>query len=171
MKVKTVLVVTLVALTTSRLAAQSEALAPALGEQLRAALAAARPTGGAGEKFCLCHQTSEVICLNCRFGVAAAWQNPFDGSTGIAGAKFLTTESGYLWFTDPLNMEVPIKILDGCGSGPPTDTWWVFAAGLTNLGVIIDVEDFSTGTIQEYVNPPGQLFNTIIDQQTPFPCP
>jgi hypothetical protein len=171
MKAKTVFVVSLLALSASQLAAQPQRAV--LGERLRSALEAARPasSAAAGEKQCLCHQTSEVICLNCRFGVAAAWQNPFDGSSGIAGAHFLTTESGYLWFTDPLNMEVPVKILDGCGSGPPTDSWWVFAAGLTNLGVIMDVEDFSDGSINEYTNPAGQLFNTIIDQQTPFSCP
>jgi hypothetical protein len=171
MKTKIMLVVSLLALAAAQLAAQPAR--SAVGERLRSALEGARLESGtgAGEKVCFCHQTSQVICLNCRFGVAADWTNPFDGSTGIAGAKFLTTESGYLWFSDPLNMEVPIKILDGCGSGPPTDSWWVFAAGLTNLGVDIAVEDFSDGTINQYTNPPGQLFNTIIDQQTGFACP
>jgi hypothetical protein len=118
------------------------------------------------QKSCLCRSTANGVCLNCRFGVVAGWQNPFDGSQGIAGAKLLTTQSGYFWFTDPTNMEVPVKILDACPGG-----WWFFAAGLTNLGVTILSEDFLTGIQVEYSNAPGQLFVTIIDQNTPWPCP
>jgi hypothetical protein len=125
-----------------------------------------------GQKACLCHDEAFGICLNCRFGVVGDWRNPFDGSSGLAGAIRLTDESGYLWFSDPGNMEIPLKILDGCGSGSPsTRSWWVFSAGLTNLGVHILTEDFETGNQKEYINPAGQTFNTIIDQQTPFGCP
>jgi hypothetical protein len=123
----------------------------------------------ASEKFCLCHSTPNGVCLNCRFGVVASWLNPFDGSSGIAGAKLLTPASGYFYFTDPTNVEVPVKILDACGNTPPG--WWFLAAGLTDLGVTILSEDFLTGIQKQYENSPGQLFTTIIDQNTPWPCP
>jgi hypothetical protein len=168
MRAQVPLVVILLTLSASNLAALDAP--PALDEQLKAAFEEMSGKGTSkDDKSCLCHTVLTLgVCLNCRFGVVAVWQNPFNGENGTAGGFQITRESGYLWFTDPLNMEVPIKILDGCGS---TGTWWVFAAGLTDLGVTFRVHDFLSGIDKDYTNPPGQVFNTILDQQTPWPCP
>jgi hypothetical protein len=117
----------------------------------------------------LCFITRTSLCLLGRFVVVAVWDNPFANPSEIfnAGALQLTVESGYMWFLDPSDMEIPIKILDFCDQG----VFKVFAAGLSNFGVGIGVEDLVSGTIVKYVNPDFQTFNTIIDQNPPFPCP
>jgi hypothetical protein len=171
MRARVILVTSLTILLGQSLAARAEALGPSVNERLRAEIEATRLSGGkVGEKACLCRNTVTAMCLNCRFGIAAQWQNPFNGASGTAGEVPLTGESGYFWFDDPFNMEIPIKILDGCGSAPPTQSWWVFAAGLTDLGITLVILDWESGITKVYTNPPGQVFNTIIDQQTPWPC-
>ena len=50
----------------------------------------------------------------------------------------LTDDSGYLWFFDADNIELIVKVLDGCGVN---NRYWVFAGGLTNVEVDIIVTD------------------------------
>lgn len=142
----------------------------ALGAALDRALAQAK-VQGAGRKSekSLCRPTPVSLCLLGRFVVVAAWDNPFiNPSDGfVAGALQLTVESGYMWFSDPLDMEIPIKILDFCDQG----VFKVFAAGLSDFGVAIEVDDLVSGASVQYVNADFQTFNTIIDQNPPFPCP
>jgi len=70
-------------------------------------------------------------------------------------------------FFDPSNIEIVAKVLDGCGSN---GSWWVFAAGMTNLEVTLRVTDEKTTASRSYVNPPGRPFEPIEDT-TAFPCP
>ncbi len=51
---------------------------------------------------------------------------------GHAKAVELTDETGCFWFTREDNLEVFLKVLDGCAI---TDCYWVFVAGLTNVEV------------------------------------
>src|SRR5260370_1040072 len=101
--------------------------------QLRREILAKEAGSSATSSKSLCAPSSTHLCLLGRFVVIADWDNPFFDPNAIfdAGARQLTTESGYMWFDDPLNMEIPIKILDFCDIG----TFKVFAAGLTNSGV------------------------------------
>lgn len=111
------------------------------------------------------------ICINGRFGVVALWENQYAAPGVLVPALSvqLTPTAGYFWFFDPYNMEIPFKMVNGCYSSPARH--WVFAAGLTNFGVGIGVKDFYSGIQVNYYNRAGDLFNTIIDQQTPWPCP
>jgi hypothetical protein len=117
----------------------------------------------------LCFVDDTDLCLLGRFDVFGVWDNPFADPNAMfnAGALQLTTESGYLWFQDLLDMEIPIKILNFCDQG----VFKVFAAGLTDFGVGIGVLDFVSGTQVNYINPDFNTFNTIIDEAPPFPCP
>ena len=74
----------------------------------------------------------------------------------------MTTDSGFFWFFGPSNLEVVVKILDGC---PVNGRSWFFAGGLTDVEVTIRVTDTLTGTEQEYFNPLGTKFPSVRDIQ------
>ncbi len=91
-----------------------------------------------------------TLCLNGgRFALEAdfATQN---GDRGQAQAVSLTDDTGYFWFFDPDNVEVVVKVLNGC---VVNDRFWVFSAGLTNVEVDLEVTDTLTGEVEHYVNP------------------
>jgi hypothetical protein len=116
-----------------------------------------------------CRTSIAELCLRGgRFSVIGVWRNPFDGSgVRVAGAWQLTYESGYMWFLSPSNVEVPIKILPFCDSAPAG--FGIFAAGLTNFEVALNVKDLLTGAQRTYGNPAGQTFDTILDARA-LPC-
>jgi len=101
-----------------------------------------------------------VLCLEDeRFQVEATWSAP-DGSSGSGHAVSLTGESGYFWFLGPGNVELVVKMLNGCGTD---GFYWFFSAGLTNLEVAITVTDRTTRETRTYSNPQGQAFAPILD--------
>ena len=116
-----------------------------------------------------CVVDTKTLCLNGgRFAVTAGWEKP-DGSSGAGNAIGLTGDSGYFWFFDSANIEVVIKVLNGCAID---NAYWVFAAGLTNVAVHLSVIDTETGT--EYIqdNPQGTAFAPIQDTKAfPASCP
>ena len=109
-----------------------------------------------------------VLCLaDARFQVEAAWTAP-DGTSGIGHAAALTGDSGYFWFFDPGNLELVVKILNGCGND---GHYWFFSAGLTNLDVAITVTDRTTGDVRTYSNHQGAPFEPILDTSAFASCP
>jgi len=101
-----------------------------------------------------CVPDATTLCLNkARFRVEAWWQTNEGLGTGQAVA--LGGDTGYFWFFNKDNVELIIKVLDGCALN---SRYWVFAGGLTNVGVRIIVTDMATGLPKEYVNPIGQAF-------------
>ena len=102
-----------------------------------------------------------------RFTVEAQWTRP-DGSTGAAQGVSLTDNTGYLWFFRAENVEMVLKVLDACSSN---DHFWVFAGGLTNVEVDIEVTDTETGARRKYRNPPGSAFQPIQDTEAFATCP
>ncbi|MCP3912436.1 MAG: hypothetical protein GY713_15945, partial [Actinomycetia bacterium] len=60
----------------------------------------------------------------------------------------------------PDNVEVVVKVLDGCGEN---GRFWVFATGLTNVAVELTVTDLETGAVRSYSNPQGRPFVPILD--------
>lgn len=94
-----------------------------------------------------------------RFAVEATWRTPA-GEIGGAQPVALTGDTGYLWFFGPTNVEVVLKVIDGCALN---DRFWVFAAGLTNTDVELKVTDLATGRVQAYKNPLNKPFQPILD--------
>jgi hypothetical protein len=94
-----------------------------------------------------------------RFAVRVQWERP-DGVRGAATPVELTEDSGYVWFFDPSNIELVVKVLDACAVN---GRFWVFAAGLTNVGVVIEVEDTRTGATRTYRNPVNRPFAPLQD--------
>lgn len=106
-----------------------------------------------------CGGKATDLCLNNgRFRVEVDYTD-FAGKTAPAFGGNLTDDTGALFFFDRSNVELLIKVLDGCFLG----SYWVFAAGLTNVGVDITVTDTVSGEQQKYNNPVGSDFRAITD--------
>lgn len=114
-----------------------------------------------------CADTLSTLCLNDgRFLVTGEWRKP-DGTRGAAQVESLTSDSGYLWFFNPANIENVLKVLDACSYN---NHFWVFAAGLTNLGVTLDITDSLTGTTWHHENPNGEAFQPVLDAEAFATC-
>ena len=105
-----------------------------------------------------------LLLQNDRFRVRALWDSPGFGSND-AHAVQLTEESGYFWFSNQDNVELVAKVLNGCGVN---NRYWVFLAGLTNVGVTVTVDDTLTGETQTYTNTLGTPFLPVQDTKA-FP--
>ena len=115
-----------------------------------------------------CVANATTLCLsNSRYQVRAQWLTQ-DGSSGAGQAINLTGDTGAFWFFGSSNVEVVIKVLNGCGVN---SRYWTFAGGLTNVNVILTVTDTQTGTIQTYTNPQGTPFEPIQDTNAFVTCP
>jgi CSLREA domain-containing protein len=118
---------------------------------------------GAFEVTADCVAGGSTLCLgNGRFKVKATWTIGTTGGpvSGAAQAVTLTPDSGYFWFFDPGNVELTVKVLNGCGIN---SRYWFFAAGLTNVGVSLTVTDTHTGQVKTYSNPLNRTFVSILD--------
>ena len=102
-----------------------------------------------------CAADAEVLCLGegSRFHVKVSWKIP-SGGTGIGHARRLTVDTGTLWFFNPDNLELMIKVLDG---RPVNGRFWLFYGALSNVEYTITVTDTATGKEKTYHNPPGRL--------------
>lgn len=112
-----------------------------------------------------CVPSSTSLCVADRFKVSAHWHTGSQNGDGAPVA--LTTESGYFWFFSPSNMEVSVKVLDACSQQNPA--FWVFASGMTNVGVDLTFTDTRTGAVRTHTNPLGARFTTLLDTNA-FPC-
>jgi len=132
---------------------------------------ATRPGGprcdiGAYEVSAECVSGGSILCMIAnRFRVKAHWRTA-DGHAADAAGVQLTPDSGYFWFFGPDNVEVTVKVLDGCGVN---DRYWVFSSGVTNVEVTLTVVDTATGATKTYTNPLNQVFRSILDTNA-FAC-
>ena len=114
-----------------------------------------------------CFPSPTTLCLNNqRYAVTTQWTKS-DGTTGQGQAVALTRDTGLFWFFNSSNIEMVIKVLNGCGVD---SAYWVFAGGLTNVRVVMTVTDTQTGAVKTYTNPQGQSFLPIQDTLA-FACP
>ncbi|HSN85959.1 MAG TPA: hypothetical protein VL025_04335, partial [Thermoanaerobaculia bacterium] len=70
--------------------------------------------------------TSALPLHGGRFHVEATFRDPRTGITGAAESRPLTNDTGLLWFFDSANVELVVKVLEGC---EVNDHFWFFAAG------------------------------------------
>ncbi len=103
-----------------------------------------------------------------RFQASATWSTAADSGEGQA--VMLTSESGYFWFFGPENVEVTVKVLDACNL-PGFGNFWVFAAGMTDVGVTLTVTDTLFGVSRVYNNVLGTGFDPIRDTSAFATCP
>ncbi|MEM8963065.1 MAG: hypothetical protein AAGD38_16395, partial [Acidobacteriota bacterium] len=100
-----------------------------------------------------------------RFEIAATWRD-FDGGTGSARGGELGGDAAGMWFFDDDNIELVVKVLDGCDEN---GHFWVFASGLTTVETSITVTDTDTGATWSYTNPLGNRFDLVNDLEA-FSC-
>jgi hypothetical protein len=103
---------------------------------------------------------------NNRFKVDVHWTT--SGGSGSGTPVKLTSDTGYLWFFTASNVEMVIKVLNGCGVG---GHYWVFAGGLTNVATQITVTDTQTGASKTYRTVAGPPFQPIQDTSAFATCP
>lgn len=103
--------------------------------------------GGGGTPDC---PAGHLCLVNGRFRVRVTWQNQFNNTSGNGGAVPFTDLSGFLYFTDPNNIELIVKILDF------QTQYKLFYSQLTNLRFTMVVTDTSTGRSKSYVNTEGE---------------
>lgn len=116
----------------------------------------------------VCLASATVLCLNDeRFRVRIDWQT--EDNSGSGRAVPLTVDAGFFWFFAEDNPEIFVKILDACA--PPFNRFWVFIAGLTNVGTAIEVTDLESGEIRSYGTAVGQGFEAIRDTDAFATCP
>jgi photosystem II stability/assembly factor-like uncharacterized protein len=102
-----------------------------------------------------------------RFEVAVTWRTR-DGQEGIGQPVRLTVDTGTFWFFNEKNLEVVVKVLDGCGLN---ERFWVFAGGLTDVEVTMTVTDRETGAGKTYHHAAGKPFAPIQDTSALDVCP
>ena len=114
-----------------------------------------------------CLEDDQTLCLNeGRFQVTAEWATEA-GATGRGGSVPLTEDTGAFWFFDRDNVEMVVKLLDGCGLN---EHFWVFAGGLTDTEVQLTVVDTETGMAGTWFNPEGTLLQPVQDNEAFETC-
>lgn len=114
-----------------------------------------------------CPADSTTLRLNNnRFCVRVNWASTTASGAGMAVPE--TSDTGMFWFFSANNLEVIIKVVNGCSFN---SRYWVFAGGLTNVQVTITVTDTQTQTVRTYTNPQGAAFQPIQDTNAFATCP
>ncbi len=122
---------------------------------------------GAFEATGRCVPGAKTLCLQDeRFQVTARWATAT--ASGDASAVPLTGDTGYFWFFDAGNVELTVKVLDGCTI---SNRFWAFLSGLTNVEVHVTVLDTATGKSKTYDNPLNQVFAPKLDTDAFATCP
>lgn len=128
-------------------------------------LAIAPPLGSCSAAA-TCVPSSSTLCLDdLRFAVSVTW---IANGAGTGQAIPLTPNSGGFWFFSADNVELIVKVLNGCDVN---GRYWVFAGGLTNVDTMIVVTDLSNGKMKTYSSPANTPFQPIQDTSAFATCP
>jgi outer membrane protein assembly factor BamB len=115
-----------------------------------------------------CQDDATHVCLQQgRFRVTTGWQTAA-GAAGAGQAVPLSADTAYFWFFAASNVELMVKVLDGCPAAAGGH-YWVFAGGLTDVAVQLTVTDTATGAVKTYLNPQSTPFAPLQDTSA-FAC-
>ena len=128
-----------------------------------------QPTGGGGGGGTgPCVEDATTLCLNQgRFRVSVTWRDYF-GRTGNGQAVPMTADSGLFWFFDASNLEMLVKVIDGCALN---ERYWVYAAATTDVEYHLTVVDTATGVPWSRANPLGSASPAITASDAFATCP
>jgi hypothetical protein len=114
-----------------------------------------------------CASEGTDLCVqNDRFRAEVRWQN---GSDSDRATVFpITDDTGAFWFFGPGNLEVVIKVIDGCSLN---NRYWVFTSGLTNVGVEVTVTDTWSGEVWTHASAQGTTYDLVTDTSAFATCP
>ncbi|HXO42705.1 MAG TPA: hypothetical protein VN999_14730 [Thermoanaerobaculia bacterium] len=123
-----------------------------------------------GKTYVSCAGDAAHACLQQgRYRIGLTWQDA-SGRTGVGSpvSGAVSPDSAVLWFFDPSNWEMLVKVIDGCGLNQRV---WVFAAATTDVAYTLTVTDTITGNFKTYQNPAGQAAAAITDTDAFASCP
>lgn len=115
-----------------------------------------------------CVATGTALCIHGRFQVSVAWK----ASSSAFGAGQVmpvsSADSGLFWFTSPDNLELLVKVLDGCSLN---QRFWVYTGPATDAQLTLTVIDTQSGKVRVYFNPLGTAAGTTTDTEAFATCP
>jgi hypothetical protein len=106
------------------------------------------------------------VCLDNRFRVSGTWRTSTDSGTAVPHP--ISNLSTAFYFFAPDNLEVLLKVLDGCGLN---ERFWVFFSATTNVEVTMSVTDTQEGTERQYFNPLNRPYPPVQDTSAFATCP
>lgn len=115
-----------------------------------------------------CEPSPHGLCLHDgRFRVEVEWRD-FQDRTGRGSAVPLPglSDSGLFWFFAPRNIEILVKVLDGCRLN---GHFWVFLASASNVAYDVRVTDVSMKETWMHRNPLGEIPSLVPDTSA-FRC-
>jgi hypothetical protein len=117
-----------------------------------------------------CVPSDTVLCLNDdRFRAEVTWTD-FQGGNGVGRAVPLPGrgDTGLFWFFNPANVELTVKVLDGCGVN---GHYWVFVSSGSTVEYEITVTDTAMDRTRTYRNDLGATPTLIPDTNAFATCP
>ena len=89
-----------------------------------------------------CVSDPTTLCLQGgRFSAQVTWLD-YDARSGEGQVAGGSADSGLFWFFDENNVELMVKMVDGCQAN---GHFWVFAAGTTDVAYQLEITDLLTG--------------------------
>ena len=113
-----------------------------------------------------CVPTGNVATLADGYDVRMCVEMPSGAQVDASNYHLESTASGLLYFFDRDNVEVLVKVLDGCAINGHR---WVFIAPVTTLAFHLEIVERSTGIVFTHRNPRSVTAATVSDT-TAFAC-
>ncbi|MCP3963718.1 MAG: RICIN domain-containing protein [bacterium] len=110
---------------------------------------------------------SAMVLNGNRFAVAVDWRTD-DGSGFGRPSELRTDDSGIFYFFNADNLELLIKVLDGCAIN---ERYWVFFAATTDVEFTVTVTDLVHGVSKTYSNPAHHPADAVTDSSAFATCP
>src|SRR5262245_47944044 len=116
-----------------------------------------------------CLADAWTVCLNGgRFRARVRWRAPGGGSAPGWVMPVASGDSGLFWFFSPDNLELLVKVLNGCGQN---GRYWIFTGPATRLQHLLTVTDTRTGKVRIYFTPQGASPLAVTDANAFASCP
>jgi hypothetical protein len=113
--------------------------------------------------------SSDVITLqDGRFTVQVDWVDSRNGTSGVGREVVKSNDSAVLYFFNPDNWEMLVKVLDACSFA---DRFWVFFAATTDVEFTLTVTDTQSGAVKTYLNPDLTPADAVTDTNAFATCP
>ncbi|HVR39886.1 MAG TPA: trypsin-like peptidase domain-containing protein, partial [Thermoanaerobaculia bacterium] len=112
-----------------------------------------------GTSTSTCVASATTVCLSSdRFSVSVVWKTA--DSNGAGQAIKYTADSALFWFFSESNIEMLVKVLNGCGLN---SRYWFFSAATTNVEYTITVTDTKSGSVKTYFHALGTPAPAVTD--------
>ncbi len=113
-----------------------------------------------------CEPGETAAVLSDGYEARMCFEMPSGARVDASNYHLESTASGLLYFFDRDNVEVLVKVLDGCAINGHR---WVFAAAVTDLAFNLEITERATGRAFTHGNPRGMTAATAGDAAA-FPC-